>query len=99
MNHAIRQASLFRTKYVHLDADIQKTIVLEIPIERNGTLGKMADRITGIPAADEFIIGVLKAADLPPLPKRFDKERFIYRVRFGISLKRGDNFGKIYWDA
>ncbi len=97
INRAIRQATLFPTKYIHLDDDIEKTVILEIPIEKNGTLGKMADVITGIEAADEFIKSVLRAADLPPLPKRFDKERFIYKVSFGVSLKKGTNYGRIHW--
>ncbi len=97
INRAIRQATLFPTKYIHLDDDIEKTVILEIPIEKNGTLGKMADVITGIEAADEFIKSVLRAADLPPLPKRFAKERFIYKVSFGVSLKKGTNYGRIHW--
>ena len=88
---AINKAGRLYFKYMHLDQPVEKKLVLEVPVQRNGTLGQMPASITGIEVVDSHIKGILKTTDFPPIPQRFNKDEYIFRTNLTISLKRGDN--------
>ncbi len=92
---ALKKAARFSSKILNSQADIHRSVPLEIPIEKNGALGKLADVITGIEEADEHLKNILKQADFPPIPKRFNKDRFVLRTMLNVSLKKGVNYGYI----
>lgn len=92
---AIAKASRFSTKNIILQEDVIRSAYFDVPILKNGTLGRMADNLTGIPSLDELIKEVLKAADFPPIPKRFNQDVFIFKVGIDIYLKKGQNFGSL----
>ena len=86
---AIAKASHFQSKYIIPEKTFEKTIAIEIVIEKNGTLGPMPEKLSGIPEVDEFLLRIFKSADFPPIPARFNKNRFMLPFPLHISLTRG----------
>lgn len=91
---ALARASKLYSKYIKPEENFEKTVKIEIVLEKNGTLGEMSSKLTGIAEVDEFLMKVFKAADFPPIPQRFNKDQFIFPIKINVKLNR-DGFYKL----
>ena len=67
-----------------------KVLYLSIPINKNGSLGDISSHtFSGIPDLDQYMVKVLKTADFPPIPDRFNTDIFLLTLPITISLKPG----------
>ena len=87
---ALRKASRLRSRKMHNNRSINKTVLLRIPITKQGTLGDMTKYpLSGIPEIDQYVLEILRSADFPPIPQRYNTDKFLFEVPMRISLKQG----------
>lgn len=86
---ALAQESQFHAKYMKPLNSLTKTVLLEIPIEKDGRVRQLPENLTGIPEIDEFLTKLLKSADFPPIPTSFKRDRFVFKTQLNIRLDQG----------
>lgn len=89
---AIGKASQFKSRKIHYNESIDTIAQLTVPILKDGSLGDMSQQtLSGIQEVDRYLIDVLRSADFPPIPKRFNTDIFIFTIPITISIKKGSN--------
>jgi len=89
---AIGQASRFRSRSIHYRESINQVSQLTVPILKDGSLGDLSQYpFTSIPEVDRYIHDILKSADFPPIPKRFNTDLFLFSIPINVSIQKGSN--------
>lgn len=90
IGEALRKASKLALRTMQHTKSVNKVVTLTIPILKNGTLGDMSQyKLSGIFEVDHFLMDILQSTDFPPIPDRYNTDKFVLEVPLHISLKQG----------